>query len=87
MNQSTENFLVSENWLVNHLNDENLVVVDCQWDENAYLRAHIPGALMRPGHPYVKAMTSDSPDLFLPVKNSSLKVLCTWIMAAQRTQI
>jgi len=75
MNQSTENFLVSENWLVNHLNDENLVVVDCQWDENAYLRAHIPGALMRPGHPYVKAMTSDSPDLFLPSEMDFLKMM------------
>lgn len=47
--------LVSTQWLAEHINDDNLIIVDCQWDANAYIRAHIPGALMRPGHPFVKS--------------------------------
>ncbi len=55
MQNLNSNFLVNAEWLSEHLNDENLVIVDCHWDVNAYLRAHIPGALMRPRHPFVKS--------------------------------
>lgn len=38
------------NWLVRHRDDAGLVVVDCLYDESAYARAHIPGAVARRGH-------------------------------------
>jgi thiosulfate/3-mercaptopyruvate sulfurtransferase len=46
-------FLVSTDWLAEHLNDENLVVVDASWYMPAtgrkghadYLESHIPGAV------------------------------------------
>lgn len=43
--------IISPQWLVNHLNDENLVIIDCrfrlatpQWGYQQYLISHIPGA-------------------------------------------
>ncbi len=60
------NFLVSTNWLQEHLTDQNLVIVDCHWDSNAYLRAHIPGALMRPGHSYIKSEVDGHVSKYLP---------------------
>lgn len=60
------NLLVNAEWLKTHLTNENLVIVDCQWDSNAYLRAHIPGALMRPGHPYIKSEIDGEVFRFLP---------------------
>ncbi len=62
---SFENFLVSAEWLHQHLEDQSLKIVDCQWDENAYLRAHIPGAVMRPGHPYIKSEKNGEVSKFL----------------------
>lgn len=63
---SNMNYLVSADWLHQHLQDQDLKVVDCQWDENAYLRAHVPGALMRPGHPYIKSEKHGEVSKFLP---------------------
>lgn len=69
MKNSTDQYLVDANWLMDHLDNENIVVVDCQWDKNAYLRAHIPGAVMRPGHPYVKSETGGKLKKYLPTEN------------------
>ena len=41
------------------LDDSRLRLVDCGWDGAAYGRAHIPGAVRRPGHAYVKEMNAD----------------------------
>lgn len=49
-----EKYLTHAHSLSHYLDQENLVIVDCVWDSNAYLRAHIPHAIMRPGHPYIK---------------------------------
>ncbi|GMT48741.1 MAG: sulfurtransferase [bacterium] len=46
--------LVEPEWLYKHKDDPNVVVVDCPWDYHSYARAHIHGAVCRPGHPYVK---------------------------------
>jgi thiosulfate/3-mercaptopyruvate sulfurtransferase len=54
MKNINNNFLVDTQWLSDHLQDDNIAIVDCQWDEIAYLKAHIPNAIMRPGHPYLK---------------------------------
>ena len=61
-------FLVDVEWLSNHLKADNIVIVDCQWDTNAYIRAHIPGAIMRPGHPYVKSQVNGEPAKYLPTE-------------------
>lgn len=51
--------LVDVHMLAEQLGDENLCIVDCGWDVAAYGRAHIPGAVSRPGHPYIKAIADD----------------------------
>ena len=45
------NLVISPQWLFEHLNDSNVVVVDCrfslndpQWGKNEYTVNHIPGA-------------------------------------------
>ena len=59
MDYPNPDLLVDVGWLSEHLDDPDLVVVDCPWDENAFTRAHIPGAVVRPGHPYVKEQDED----------------------------
>ena len=59
MAYANPDLLIEVEWLCDHLDDEDLVIVDCQWDANAYLRAHIPNAVMRPGHPFVKKLEED----------------------------
>jgi len=61
-------YLVSAEWLNSHKNDENLIIVDCQWDENAYIRTHITEAFMRPGHPYIKSEKEGEVSKSLPTK-------------------
>lgn len=56
---STNQNLTTVEWLSENYGEDNLVIVDCHWDPNAYLRAHIPGAIMRPGHPYIKSEDSE----------------------------
>lgn len=75
MHHLNPDFLVDTKWLSQHLNDGNLVIVDCQWDVNAYLRAHIPRALMRPGHPYVKSENDGVPSNRLPTIDEFQKLL------------
>ncbi len=69
------NFLVNPTWLNEHLQDDNLVIIDCQWDVNAYIRAHIPGALTRPGHPYIKSEKNGEPTKYVPTEQEFLKLV------------
>lgn len=87
MDHLNTEFLVDTTWLSEHLNDDDLVVVDCQWDVNAYLRAHIPGALMRPGHPYVKSEEDGKPSTLLPNKVEFQKLLKELGIGANTTVI
>lgn len=87
MHHLNSDFLVDTHWLAQHLNDEDLVVVDCQWDVNAYLRAHIPGALMRPGHPYVKSEQDGVPSNQLPTVDEFLKLIEELRIGANSTVI
>ena len=45
--------LVDTEWLASHLNDANMVIVDCDLPD-AYNRAHIPGAVNLGGNHYIK---------------------------------
>lgn len=51
--------LVNPKWLQENRGDTDLVIVDCQMADGSYNRAHIPGALQLPVHPYIKAVDSD----------------------------
>jgi thiosulfate/3-mercaptopyruvate sulfurtransferase len=59
MRYPNADILVSPQWLMDHIKDENLVIVDCPWAADSYTKAHIPGAVCRPGHTYIKRMNSD----------------------------
>ncbi|NES65179.1 MAG: sulfurtransferase [Okeania sp. SIO2D1] len=48
---TNKNFLISPQWLVDHLNDPNLIIIDCRFSladpelgQKQYQDAHIPGA-------------------------------------------
>ena len=56
---ANERLLCSPAWLVEHSDDEDLVVVDCGWDDSAYRRAHLPGAVFRSGHAYIKGLDAE----------------------------
>ena len=66
MKPVNNNFLVDTQWLSNHLQGDNIVIVDCQKDENAYIKAHIPNAIMRPGHSYLKSEQNGELGKYLP---------------------
>ncbi len=59
MSYPNPDILASPKWLKDHLDDENLVIVDCPWAADAYTRAHIPGAVCRPEHCYLKTKDKD----------------------------
>jgi len=59
MSYPNPDILASPRWLKDHLDDENLVIVDCPWAADAYARAHIPGAVCRPEHCYLKTKDKD----------------------------
>ncbi|MCW8894061.1 MAG: rhodanese-like domain-containing protein [Deltaproteobacteria bacterium] len=46
--------LVSPQWLHDNLANPNIQVIENGWIADAYLKAHIAGALCTPGHPYLK---------------------------------
>jgi len=48
--------LVSPQWLDENKENDKLLIVDCPWEYYSYTRAHIPGAVCRPGHPYIKEL-------------------------------
>jgi thiosulfate/3-mercaptopyruvate sulfurtransferase len=62
----SQDLLVESSWLRDRLEDPRLVIIDCPWEAAAYGRAHIPGSLLRPGHPYVKVETDGEPGLHFP---------------------
>ncbi len=62
----SQDLLVEPSWLRDRLEDSGLVIIDCPWDAAAYGRAHIPGSLLRPGHPYVKAEMDGELGLHFP---------------------
>jgi thiosulfate/3-mercaptopyruvate sulfurtransferase len=55
MPYTKSDLLASPEWLYKHRGDRDLVIVDCPMAEGSYNRAHIPGALQLPVHPYIKA--------------------------------
>lgn len=59
MGYANPDILVCPEWVSENSGDQDMVVVDCPWDYYSYTRAHIPGALCRPGHSYVKALDGD----------------------------
>lgn len=66
MKNVNNKFLVDTQWLSKHIQDDNIVIVDCQWDDNAYLKAHIPKAIMRPGHSFIKSEQNGELGRYLP---------------------
>ncbi|MGL1887420.1 MAG: sulfurtransferase [Reichenbachiella sp.] len=80
------NFLVKPKWLHEHSKDDNLVIIDCQWDINAFLRAHIPGSIMRPGHPYVKSEKDGKPTKYLPTEQE-FSILMAQLGIDNETQV
>lgn len=46
--------IVEPSWLANHLDDPDLLVIDCDLPEAAMMRAHIPNAVLLPIHPYFR---------------------------------
>ena len=64
------NLLVETDWLEEHLEDENVVVVDCEQQDSfrrAYRRAHIPGAVTVLG-PHFKNSPDDEAHVKSPEK-------------------
>ena len=67
MAYSNPDLLVGPEWLHENGADDSVVVIDCPWHQASYGRAHVPGALCRPGHAYVKGEDdSGNPKLHLP---------------------
>jgi len=50
--------LVTTEWLAEHLNDENLVVLHAHWTNGSYKRGHIPGARFL----WLTALAKDTPE-------------------------
>lgn len=53
MPYANPHLLAEPDWVAEHANDPNVVVIDCATLE-AYRRAHIPGAVQLPVHFYIK---------------------------------
>jgi len=68
--------LVDADWLAEHLQDEKLRIVDCAWDVAAYGRAHIPGAIARPGHPYIKAKDAEGANTVHIADADAVRAMC-----------
>ena len=50
--------LTSPQWLHDNLDDPAVQVIDNSWEQNAYSRAHITGAIPLPCHPHLKHFDS-----------------------------
>ncbi len=67
MTYANANFLVELDWLLERKDEPNLVIVDCPGEYYSFTRAHIPGAVCRPEHSYVKGKDAeDNISLHLP---------------------
>ncbi len=56
--------IISVEELKEIMGGDNIVLVDCFSNEHEYLRGHIPSAIKRHGHPYVKAGDMENPGMF-----------------------
>lgn len=61
-----EGMIISVDELHRRLGEIDLVLVDCNYSIHEYRRAHIPSAIMRPGHSYIKTGDEENPGIFLP---------------------
>lgn len=75
MGYANPDLLVGPQWLHDHLDDPNLVIVDCPWEYYSYTRAHIPGAVCRPGDPHIKAIDQDGVESVLVASESEVQKL------------
>lgn len=75
MSYPNPDILVSPEWVEEHKDDPNLVLVDCPWEHYSYTRAHIPGAICRPGHPYIKALDEEGGQTVLLATESEFQKL------------
>ncbi|HSG30402.1 MAG TPA: sulfurtransferase [Thermodesulfobacteriota bacterium] len=76
MSYPNSDILVSPAWLSEHLDDPNIVIVDCPWAADAYTKAHIPGAVCRPGHCYLKSTDSHGNMSIFLQNESEFEKLC-----------
>jgi thiosulfate/3-mercaptopyruvate sulfurtransferase len=51
--------LIEPEWLAEHLDDPDIRILDCDPQEAATARPHIPGATTLPIHPYLRDMTTN----------------------------
>ncbi len=56
MGYVNSDMILSPQWLSLNIEDPNLVIVDCPLDYYSYSKVHIPGAVCRPGHSYIKSL-------------------------------
>ncbi len=76
MSYPNPEILVSPQWLSENIDNPNLVIVDCPWAADAYSKAHIPGAVCRPGHCYIKSADSDGNMSIFLQNESEFEKLC-----------
>jgi len=75
MGYPNPDILVSPQWLDEHKDDGDLVIVDCPWNYYSYTRAHIPSARCRPGAPHIKALDAEGAETVLVVSESGCQKL------------
>ncbi|GJM14921.1 MAG: sulfurtransferase [Thermodesulfobacteriota bacterium] len=76
MGYANPDILVSPHWLHQHKDDPNLVIVDCPWEYYSYTRAHIPGAVCRPEHAYIKNVDEELGQTVLVADLKEVEKLC-----------
>ena len=75
-------YLVEAGWLTEHLNDDNVVVVDCDVDAG-YNRGHIPGAVLIPDN-FVKDPDTNRTLMMTP---SQFKEMCEGLGIGDDTSV
>jgi len=75
MDYANPDMLVSPQWLDANKDKDDIVIVDCPWEYYSYARAHIPGALCRPGHSYIKALDQEGEETVLVASESEFQKL------------
>jgi thiosulfate/3-mercaptopyruvate sulfurtransferase len=75
MDYANSDILVSPEWLASNKDKDDIVIVDCPWEYYSYSRAHIPGALCRPEHSYIKALDEEGELTVLVASESELQKL------------
>lgn len=76
MGYANPDILVTPEWLHQHKDDPNLVIVDCPWEYYSYTRAHIPGAVCRPEHAYIKNVDEELGQTVLVADLNEVEKLC-----------